>query len=209
MKKVIKILICFLLFFGYSCSSSNNICLGDYFIFNGESNINENHNFLFNKCTYEKLYQILDKDACSIESKKPISSLMRKSDKIIVSCGINDLLPLFVFNDEVIEYSESKINKRLELLDYYVYQTFSLIEEYSKNSEVFIFKQFNPLVSGFTNIDILEKYIYETNQIIEEKAGLFGFKFVELVSIEEYLLDDFVLSSEGYLLIRNSIYGKV
>lgn len=209
MKKVIKILICFVLFYSYSCSSDYNIFLGDYFVFNGETNKIENHEFLLNKCTYEKLYQILDKDACSFESKKSIISLMKKSNKIIVSCGINDLLPLFVFNNEVIEYSESKIIKRLELLDYYVYQTFSLIEEYSKNNEVYVLKQFNPLVSEFTNINILEKYIYETNQIIKEKVELFDFNFVELESIEKYLLDDFILSSEGALLIRNSIYGKV
>ena len=188
------ILIIVLLLSLSSCNTNKMLVIGDNYVLSLIDNCSSS--FMFNKLTSQKLYYLLDKNASSLIDSSNINDELKKSKKVILSIGIFDIFPCFDFSNEEITINNNQINNKLELLDYYIYHSFSLIDErISKKTTVYVLEQINPLINDFTNINVFEEYIYKVNTILLSYCNDYGFIFVNLDECESYLIDDFVLTT--------------
>lgn len=204
--KKINLLIVFFLMFGFiGCKNESILLIGDHYILSLLEEKGDT-SFVFNKLTSQKLYYLLDKDASSVITNKKIIQSIKNSNKIILSLGIYDIVSLFDFQNEKITININQKNKKIELLDYYIYHSFSLIKDIiNKKAEVYVLSQFNPLVNSNINIKDFEKVIEEVNLVLSNYSRTFDYSFVELVNTKEYLENSFILKEE----YKNIIYDQV
>ena len=190
----LKLLFIFALLYSIVGCRNNYVALiGHDYILNCFIDGNTNSDFLTSKMYTRNLYYYLDKNASSISANTNINEVIRKSDKVILSFGIYDLVPLFDFSKNEIKYNEELISQKLELIDYYVYNSFSIINELINSKRVFVIKQYNPLISEFINKNSFEDYIKQLNDILIYYCNVYEFNFLELNDFNSYLIDDFVL----------------
>ena len=188
------------------CKNDRTIFLGDAYLLNNLIDCNSNSDFVFSKMTSQNFYYYLDKDALSLESNKRVSSLIKRANKIVLSFGIYDLIPLFDFSKKEITYNKDQIENKLELMDYYVYSSFQILNELvDTRDKVYILKQYNPLVYNFDNLYEFEGYIVRVNDILFEYASKNEFSFIEIDTYDQYLLDDFILDVSINEEIRKKI----
>lgn len=204
--KKINLLIVFFLMFGFiGCKNESILLIGDHYILSLLEEKGDT-SFVFNKLTSQKLYYLLDKDASSVITNKKIIPSIKNSNKIILSLGIYDIVSLFDFQNEKNTININQKNKKIELLDYYIYHSFSLIKDnINKKTNVYVLSQFNPLVNSNINIKDFENVIEEVNVVLSNYSRTFDYSFVELVNTKEYLENSFILKEE----YKNNIYDKV
>ncbi len=188
------------------CKNDRTILLGDAYLLNNLIDCNSNSDFVFSKMTSQNFYYYLDKDALSLESNKRVSSLIKRANKIVLSFGIYDLIPLFDFSKKEITYNKDQIENKLELMDYYIYSSFQILNDLiDTRDKVYILKQYNPLVYNFDNLYEFEGYIVRVNDILFEYASKNEFSFIEIDTYDQYLLDDFILDVSINEEIRKKI----
>lgn len=188
------------------CKNDRTIFLGDAYLLNNLIDCNSNSDFVFSKMTSQNFYYYLDKDALSLESNKRVSSLIKRANKIVLSFGIYDLIPLFDFSKKEITYNKDQIENKLELMDYYIYSSFQILNELvDTRDKVYILKQYNPLVYNFDNLYEFEGYIDRVNDILFEYSSKNEFSFIEIDTYDQYLLDDFILDVSINEEIRKKI----
>lgn len=193
--KIKLFLIFFLLLSFIGCKSHSITLIGDSFLLNNIEKSYTNSEFLFSKTTSKNIYYCLDKNAVSIENKYKINELIKKSSKLVISYGIFDILPLFDFSNKQISFEEEQVKEKMEIIDYYIYQSFQIVNELIDSKKVYIIKQYNPLTNDFSNINELEKCLNQLNDILLEYSRLYNFNFIEIDGYKDLLLDDFILDS--------------
>lgn len=202
MNKILKFaLLLILLLSNFGCASKKTLLIGDYYVL---SKIDGNINYTFNKMTTQKLYYMLENNAADLNNKEKINKSIRKSKDIILSFGIYDLIVMFDFSQSDVQLSESKIEQKFQLMDYYLYNSFSLIKESKKTNSVYVLQQINPLIRKCEELDI---YISRLNHMLLDFSNKFEFIFVQLSELSSYLIDDFLLSENSACYINQSIYG--
>lgn len=189
--KIKKLFFC-LIFFFVSCT--NNLYIGDSYVLK-ELIKETSTSFIFNKMTSRDLYYLLDKNGKNIDENKYVIDCIKESKDLFLSIGIFDIIHCFDFSTSPSRYDTEILKKKLEMVDYYLENSFELIKEKKKDNRVYIIEQFNPLINnrdlGFNN------YITRLNEILVEKSNQYNFFYLSSKGVEKYLLDDFVLQ-EGY-----------
>ena len=200
----IRFFLIFLFVLGITSCKNDSICLvGDHFVL---SLIEKGDTaFLFNKLTSQKLFYLLDKDATALSSNKTISSSIKNSNKIVMSVGLFDIIPCFDFSSKSILVNKDLLKNKLELFDYYIYHSFSLINEINKNNQVYIFQQINPLVDSFSNLEVFTDALDSLNTILFTYSKENNFEFVTLDNYSFYLNDDFSFSSSYSKFINDKL----
>ena len=189
-------LVIFMLFL-IGCSNKTELLVGDNYIL---QSLEGNKDFIFNQMTSKELYYLLDKDAINLQSNKPISKYVKKTNELILSLGVYDICSSFTFDGKKVSFNEEQLDRQIELFDYYIEQAFSLIE----NSNVYVLEQFNPFIDN--EYIVFDSYINKINDILSSKADNYSFYYVELPEIRKYLVDDFVLLSESASYINSRIH---
>ena len=179
------------------CSNKTELLVGDNYIL---QSLEGNKDFIFNQMTSKELYYLLDKDAINLQSNKPISKYVKKTNGLILSLGVYDICSSFTFDGKKVSFNEEQLDRQIELFDYYIEQAFSLIE----NSNVYVLEQFNPFIDN--EYIVFDSYINKINDILSSKADNYSFYYVELPEIRKYLVDDFVLLSESASYINSRIH---
>lgn len=190
-----RIILIFLFVISLTGCKNNRVALiGDAYILNNLIDEKNDSNFVVSKMTSKNFYYYLDNDAISLENKKNISSVLKKRSKVILSFGIYDLIPLFDFSNKEIIYQKEQVENKIELIDYYVYSSFQLLDDIlDSKTKVYVIKQYNPLMYNFDNIQDFISYIEKVNDILLSNSSKHSFSFVEIENYEKYLLDDFIL----------------
>lgn len=206
MKRLLKILlVLFTCFACVGCNKNKLLLLGDYFILSDIfKDKTKEDGFIQNKMSYKKLYFLLDEDGKSIQKKISINKSLNQASEIVISLGIYDLIQLFDFSDKDIKYDTNQINDKLEVVDYYLYNSFYLIKEKTR-AKVYVLEQINPLIGRFNNINDYLSYLYLLNTTINDYCDEFGFKFVGLGDVSNYLFDDFSINEKGIKYIEGKI----
>lgn len=207
MKNKLICLLIFTLLFNVSCSNKKTLLIGENYVLNHLEN--DDNAFLFNKITFQKLDSLLENNAISLSSKKSIVDSIKKANNIILSCGIYDVILLFDFSSSKLKYNEERIDQKLELIDYYIYNSFQIIDENINGKEVFVLEQVNPLITNFINIEKFEETIQKVNALLSSYSYDFGFNFIDLENEKIYVSEDFNLSETSKEYLLSEIYGKL
>ena len=198
--KIKLLLVLTFLFSCLGCSREKELVLiGDSFVLSnldgGESS------FVINKMTSQNLYYFLDKNAVSMTNDIDINSLIKKSNKIIFSFGIYDIIPYFDFTKDVDSYNKTLLDNKIELFDYYSYRIFEFLNEHNKTNKFYFVKQVDPLI-GNSNKKEVNYYLEKVNNILYKYSLNYSMNFIDIGNVSSYLIDDFVFDKQ----IKNIIY---
>jgi len=127
-KKLLIIKICgvlFVIMIGIFRINNEVTVLSDYVL----NNINTKYNYSFsnNNLTSSILLEYLDYNAKEIKSNIKINKLIKKSKKIYISVGMNDLLNFVSLDENKLIYNPTLINQKIALLEYNLHEIISSI----------------------------------------------------------------------------------
>lgn len=99
--------------------------LGDYVLNN--SNFKYNYSFSNNNLTSSILLEYLDYNAKDLKSNIKINKQIKKSKKIYISVGMNDLLNYVSLENNDLVYNPALINQKIAFLEYNLHEIISSI----------------------------------------------------------------------------------
>lgn len=181
MKKFLILLITFIIvliiYMSFKNSKEYNLIIGDNITYNINDRLKQKN--LYN-ISFNKDYRLMDlinniKDNIIID-KKTIQHLLIKSDKLIISIGINDLIYVQNINIEKYDYIDTMLGDLNNL--------FELLRKYNKE-EIYILNYYNILE---------DKYISYLNKRLELVAREYNIKIIDINKIE---LDGVYPSKKG------------
>lgn len=187
------------------CYSPKLALIGDAYILKVLGEENSSSDFVFSKTSSQNIYYCLDKNAISLSNNKSINSIIKKSNTLVLSFGIYDIIPYFDFSRTQIVYQETQIERKLEIMDYYIYQSFELINDLIESKNVYVLKQYNPLIGNFDNKESFDRYIDEVNNLLIKHSNTFNYSFIQVENFNDYLIDDFVINQS----IKKEIEMKI
>ena len=188
MKKIILFSISFVILLSSLFIFSNNkkLIFSDYLLYplDEKAKLN-NYDYSFSNInlTSELLNEYLDNNALNLKTNKKINSLIKKSKKIYLSVGLNDLLSLVNNNNELLEFNYSLFTKKIALLEYNIHEIISSILAI-KEVDIYYFGLY---YLNEKNIDVL---IYEFNLEIKSLLDSFGVNYIDVndyIKVEDYI----------------------
>lgn len=199
MKKIILILIMMLSLF--SCSSHNKLTvfLGNnmysYTSYLKENNNNINDTFSMQKGYISYLYSMVAQDGSDLISNKKISSIIKKSNRIIIQIGNEEVLRCLEKENDVYIINDSFFQTQKELYSYYY---FLLLEEIRNiyNGEIIILSPYLEIEDYFLlgNIDEVLSSFYD---IAQEVSVYFSCLFIDIRSISLFVENN-TITQNGY-----------
>ena len=183
MKKIISFSLIFLLILGsyFMFSSSNKVIVfSDYLLYpfkENEEYFNDyNYSFSNVNLTSDLLNEYLDNNAKNLKNNKSINKLIKKSEKIYLSVGLNDLFTLVNKNLDSLEVNYSLFLKRMAILEYNIHEIITSILAVKK-VEIYYFSLY------YLNDEILDNLIYEFNIEISDLVKGLNCNFIEVNEI--------------------------
>lgn len=193
MKKIIFLSISFVILLGsiFIFSNNKNLILSDYLLYplNEDNKLNKyDYSFSNINLTSELLNEYLDNNAINLKTNKSINSLIKKSKKIYLSVGLNDLFSL-INNDEVkLNFNYNLFTKKMALVEYNIHEIITSILAI-KNVEIYYFSLY------YLNDEDVDVLIYEFN--LEIKDLLKGLD-VNYIEVNDYIkIDNFTYTLDN------------
>ena len=198
MKKIILISISFVILLSSLFIFSNNkkLIFSDYLLYplDEETKLNiYDYSFSNTNLTSELLNEYLDNNALNLKTNKRINSLIKKSNKIYLSVGLNDLFSLINNNEGKLEFNYSLFTKKMALLEYNIHEIITSILSV-KEVDIYYFSLY---YLNDENVDVL---IYEFNLEIKELLISFNINYIEVndyIKVNDYI---FTLDNQKELL---------
>lgn len=193
MKKIILISISFVILLSSLFIFSNNkkLIFSDYLLYplDEETKLNNyDYSFSNTNLTSELLNEYLDNNALNLKTNKRINSLIKKSNKIYLSVGLNDLFYLINNNEGNLEFNYNLFTKKMALLEYNIHEIITSILSV-KEVDIYYFSLY------YLNDDNVDVLIYEFNLEIKELLNSFNVNYIEVndyikVNNYNYTLDN-------------------
>lgn len=193
MKKIILISISFVILLSSLFIFSNNkkLIFSDYLLYplDEETKLNNyDYSFSNTNLTSELLNEYLDNNALNLKTNKRINSLIKKSNKIYLSVGLNDLFYLINNNEGNLEFNYNLFTKKMALLEYNIHEIITSILSV-KEVEIYYFSLY---YLNDENVDVL---IYEFNLEIKELLNSFNVNYIE---VNDYIkVNDYIFSLDN------------
>ena len=142
--------------------------------------------FSFERIESKTMLKLIDDNAYSFERKKDINSLIKKSDTLILSIGMFDLLKGVYYDDGEQKYQY--IPSLLELFELNLYHIINSLIEVNKKISLCVLSLYNPYVfadsSFYQDISLsVEKY----NHVIEYICNDFNLKFIDINEFSSFV----------------------
>lgn len=203
MKKKITILSSFLLVFicilSFVKKKDKITFFSDYILYPLDENIKKdkyNYSFSNTNLTSELLLEYLDYNAVEIKENIKINDLIKKSKKIYISVGMNDLLRYISLLDNKLTYSSTLINEKIALLEYNIYEIINSILAIS-DVEIYYLSLY------YLNDDDFDELIKEFNEEIKDLVNSMEANYIEINEI--VYIEDYKFTFEEQKKIYNNI----
>lgn len=168
-------------------NNNKKIIIGDYLLNPLANNkINLDYTFSMNDLDSSLLLEYLDNNAVDLKTKTSINRYIKKSKKIYLSVGMNDLLNYVSLSDSELNYNPTIINEKIALLEYNLHEIISSIKAI-KDIEIYYFSLY------YFN-DSFDEVIYEYNLEIKSMLESLNAIYIEtndIIQIDEYKYTSF------------------
>lgn len=183
MKKIISFSLVFLLLLGsyFMFSYSNKVVVfSDYLLYpfkeNSEYFNDFDYSFSHINLTSDLLNEYLDNNAKNLKNNKSINKLIKRSKKIYLSVGLNDLFTLVNKNEDSLEVNYSLFLKKIALLEYNIHEIITSILAIKK-VDIYCFSLY------YLNDEVLDNLINEFNHEVLDLVNSLNSKFIEVNEI--------------------------
>ena len=183
-KKIVllcSIFLCVTLLLTYNLRKNKITILGDY-ILNISNNKKYNFNFSSDNLDSTLLLEYLDYNALDIKEGVYINSLIKKSQKIFISVGMNDLLNYVSLVDNRLIYNPTVIYQKIALLEYNVNEIINSILAIN-DVDIYYLSLYYLNDSNFD--EIIKEYNYEIKSVLEG-INVNYLEINDLIKVENY-----------------------
>lgn len=183
-KKIVllcSIFLCVTLLLTFNLKKNKITILGDY-ILNISNNKKYNFNFSSDNLDSTLLLEYLDYNALDIKEGVYINSLIKKSQKIFISVGMNDLLNYVSLVDNRLIYNPTVIYQKIALLEYNVNEIINSILAIN-DVDIYYLSLYYLNDSNFD--EIIKEYNYEIKSVLEG-INVNYLEINDLIKVENY-----------------------
>lgn len=192
---IIKIFgVLFVIMIGIFRINNEVTVLSDYIL----NNINTKYNYSFsnNNLTSSILLEYLDYNAKELKSNIKINKLIKKSKKIYISVGMNDLLNFVSLDEEKLIYNPTLINQKIALLEYNLHEIISSILAI-KEVDIYYISLY------YLNDERFDSIIEECNFELKDLLESMNVTFIDISN--EVKIKNFKFNNENKECINNLI----
>lgn len=192
---IIKIFgVLFVIMIGIFRINNEVTVLSDYIL----NNINSKYNYSFsnNNLTSSILLEYLDYNAKELKSNIKINKLIKKSKKIYISVGMNDLLNFVSLDENKLIYNPTLINQKIALLEYNLHEIISSILAI-KEVDIYYISLY------YLNDERFDSIIEECNFELKDLLESMNVTFIDISN--EVKIKNFKFNNENKECINNLI----
>lgn len=192
---IIKIFgVLFVIMIGIFRINNEVTVLSDYIL----NNINTKYNYSFsnNNLTSSILLEYLDYNAKELKSNIKINKLIKKSKKIYISVGMNDLLNFVSLDENKLIYNPTLINQKIALLEYNLHEIISSILAI-KEVDIYYISLY------YLNDERFDSIIEECNFELKDLLESMNVTFIDISN--EVKIKNFKFNNENKECINNLI----
>jgi hypothetical protein len=154
-----------------------------------------NYDFTFNDADIKSLYLVSDQNLKS--TKREFSSIIKKSNSIIISLGMNDILSLTSLRDGYYVIDQELKNNLLALKEYYLYHLIENIYLYNQKIKIYLLSFFNQMQLDEINHLIINQLIEEVNNILITYQEEMNYQYIDITSLSEDIIKNNELTKSG------------